>query len=139
MVHSEKKNEHKRPHASSTSKSSKKDKKLSKESVNGSSQKHKQPTIIDVLKKAGSVTSEEVPDKDTPKQSTSETAECQNSDPQPANVDVSAVSKVLEAQRHKFRPLRIYSFSILEFTKVSYSSRSNNLYIYITVWFIHFH
>lgn len=117
LVHAEKKNEHKRLHASSTSKNNKKDKKISKDSVNGSSQKHKQPTIIDVLKKAGSVTSEEVPDKDTPKQSTSETAECQNSDPQPANVDVSAVYKVLEAQRHKFRPLRIYSFSILEFTK----------------------
>ncbi|XP_010327602.2 uncharacterized protein [Solanum lycopersicum] len=81
----------------------------------------RQPTIMDVLRKAGAVPSQEP--------STAPSGTCsKGSAPEPsvnqprnvnmsANVDVSTAVEHVEAQRHKFRPLLLDCFAILAFQK----------------------
>ncbi|MCD7455074.1 hypothetical protein HAX54_026977 [Datura stramonium] len=83
--------------------------------------KLRQPTIMDVLKKAGAVPSQEP--------STGPSGTCsKGSMPEPsgnqphninmsANIDVSTAVEYVEAQRHKFRPLLLDCFAILTFQK----------------------
>lgn len=83
----------------------------------------KQPTIIQMLKKAGAVTSQGLGNEDSPgmvsKCSTGEDTEkrAHESDVVPS-IEVSESVKMVEAQKHKFRPLLVHCFSILAFTKV---------------------
>ncbi|KAK2983061.1 hypothetical protein RJ640_006448, partial [Escallonia rubra] len=91
--------------------------KTSKDSdING---KSRQPTILDVLRKAGALASPDVQNEDSPgmssKVSTPESAgKCTN---EPENIEISATAKVLEAQRYKFRPLLVDCFAFLAFSK----------------------
>ncbi|KAI8027545.1 hypothetical protein LOK49_LG02G01756 [Camellia lanceoleosa] len=88
--------------------------------VNG---KFRQPTIVDSLRKACGTTSQEVPNEDSSclhsRDSIAEPASPHASDSsEVVNVEISAASEVLEAQRYKFRPLLVDCFSILAFSKM---------------------
>ncbi|KAH0768177.1 hypothetical protein KY285_004048 [Solanum tuberosum] len=97
----------------------KKEKKNSQASLTDG--KLRQPTIMDVLRKAGAVPTQEP--------STGPSGTCsKGSAPEPsvnqprninmsANVDVSTAVEHVEAQRHKFRPLLLDCFAILAFQK----------------------
>ncbi|KAK9285230.1 hypothetical protein L1049_024418 [Liquidambar formosana] len=116
----EKKNEHKKTHESSSPNNKRKHKKASMNS--DADGKLKQPTILDVLRKAGAVTSQEASNEDSSGQlskgRTSEsTGHHARDSNEPVTVEVSAVAKALEAQRFKFRPLLVDCFSILTFSK----------------------
>ncbi|XP_010247495.1 PREDICTED: Fanconi anemia group D2 protein [Nelumbo nucifera] len=85
--------------------------------VNG---KLKQPTILDVLRKAGGVTSQDVPDEGSsgPSHKVSQCGEDHTRDSnEPSLVEISAVTKVVDAQRFKFRPLLVDCLYILNFSK----------------------
>ncbi|XP_057476207.1 uncharacterized protein LOC130764144 isoform X1 [Actinidia eriantha] len=88
--------------------------------VNG---KFRQPTIVDALRKAGAITSQEVSNEDSSgmslKDSTAEPEAHNDSDAsENVNVEISAAAKVLEAQRYKCRPLLVDCFSILTFSEM---------------------
>ncbi|KAJ9686029.1 hypothetical protein PVL29_015082 [Vitis rotundifolia] len=120
--HVEKKNEHKKTYESFSSNNKRKDRKTSKASKDsGIDGKLRQPTILDVLKKAGVTTSQGTPNDDSsalsPKCRTSESADQHTYDTNKHIIlEVSAVFKVLEAQRSKFRPLLVDCFSIFTFS-----------------------
>ncbi|KAL3814707.1 hypothetical protein ACJIZ3_015975 [Penstemon smallii] len=81
-------------------------------------QKLKQPTIIDVWRKAGAITSQEVinedlsmlPSETGPLESAGNPAKNSNI---PQNIEISAPAMSIEAQNYKFRPLSVDCFSIL--------------------------
>lgn len=81
-------------------------------------EKLKQPTLVDVWRKAGTIPSQETPNEDASaenlktKQSASEESQAENSN-MPLNIDISAPLKCLDAQKHKFRPLPVDCLSIL--------------------------
>ncbi|RVW85871.1 hypothetical protein CK203_035286 [Vitis vinifera] len=120
--HVEKKNEHKKTYESFSSNNKRKDRKTSKASKDsGIDGKLRQPTILDVLKKAGVTTSQGTPNDDSsalsPKCRTSESADQHTYDTNKHIIlEVSAVFKVLETQRSKFRPLLVDCFSIFTFS-----------------------
>lgn len=122
--HVEKKNEHKKTYESFSSNNKRKDRKTSKASKDsGIDGKLRQPTILDVLKKAGVTTSQGTPNDDSsalsPKCRTSESADQHTYDTNKHIIlEVSAVFKVLETQRSKFRPLLVDCFSIFTFSTV---------------------
>jgi Fanconi anemia group D2 protein len=101
-----------------------KHKKTSKESSSDPKGKLRQPTILDVLRKKGAVTSQDVSNEE----STSQSSKGQTfipADQDSCNstglisLEVSAVAKALEAQRFKFRPLHVQCYSLLMFSNVS--------------------
>ncbi|THG11025.1 hypothetical protein TEA_023356 [Camellia sinensis var. sinensis] len=121
---SEKKSERMKANESSSPNKKGKNGRTSKAStssdVNG---KFRQPTIVDSLRKACGTTSQEVPNEDSSclhsRDSIAEPASPHASDSsEVVNVEVSAASEVLEAQRYKFRPLLVDCFSILAFSKM---------------------
>lgn len=120
----EKKNEHKKTCESLSSTKKRKDGKTSKASKDsGTDGKLRQPTIFDVLKKPGATTSQGTPNGDSSALSskcrTSESADQHGYDTNKnISLEVSAIFKVLEAQRSKFRPLLVDCFSILTFSTV---------------------
>ncbi|KAI3445237.1 hypothetical protein Pfo_001902 [Paulownia fortunei] len=81
-------------------------------------EKLKQPTIVDIWRKAGSIPSQEALKEDVSvissktRQSESEGNQADNSNI-PQNIEISAPVKGLEAQKYKFRPLSVDCFSIL--------------------------
>lgn len=88
--------------------------------------KLRQLTIMDTLKQAGARASQEGSDEGSPRYLSNEKA------PQCANhctvsvdeievIDLCAEPKILDAQRHKFRPLNVDSLSLLSFSEVSIS------------------
>ncbi|XP_060218210.1 uncharacterized protein LOC132645313 isoform X1 [Lycium barbarum] len=83
--------------------------------------KLRQPTIMDALRKAGAVPSQEPSAGPTGTCSKGSAPEPSENQPRnlnmPANVDVSAAVEHVEAQRHKFRPLLLDCFAILAFQK----------------------
>ncbi|KAJ8573017.1 hypothetical protein K7X08_009528 [Anisodus acutangulus] len=83
--------------------------------------KLRQPTIMDVLRKAGSVPSQEPSTGPSGMCSKGSAPESSGNQPRnfnmPANVDVSTAVEHVEAQRHKFRPLLLDCFAILAFQK----------------------
>ncbi|XP_043702238.1 Fanconi anemia group D2 protein homolog isoform X2 [Telopea speciosissima] len=83
--------------------------------------KLRQPTILDVLRKSGAVTTQQVQSEGSSSLSHTEKAsqrgECTNETNEPAVVEISAVAKVLNVQRFKFRPLLVDCLSILSFAK----------------------
>lgn len=101
----------------------KENRKNSNKSNSDNSGKYKQPTILDMLRKAGAVPSQEVPNEDlscTSSKCSIPMMAVHNSSKssEPENVEVSEVAKILDGQRYKFRPLSIECFSILAFSKV---------------------
>lgn len=88
-----------------------------------SNEKLRQPTIIDVYRKAGHVTSQDVPNETSSglslKERSIEFSEQQPHDSiEPMVVDISIVAKALEGQKSKFRCLLVQCFSILTLSKV---------------------
>ncbi|GFP99763.1 fanconi anemia group d2 protein homolog [Phtheirospermum japonicum] len=88
-------------------------------SVNSNSEeKLKQPTIVDVWRKAGSIPSQEAPKEDVSvmssktTQSESEGNQADNSNI-PQDAEISAPLKCLEAQKYKFRPLSVDCYSLI--------------------------
>nr|GMC91789.1 Fanconi anemia group D2 protein homolog isoform X2 [Ipomoea batatas] len=84
--------------------------------------KLRQPTLTDVLRKAGVIPSPEVLNEDLsgtcskgsiPESSGSH----QNNLISPLNVEISSAAKLLEPQRHKFRPLLLECFPIFALSK----------------------
>lgn len=122
MMHAEKKNEHKKKLDNISSNKRKHKKMSTADTSSDKNRKLQQPTILDVLMKAG--TSQEVLKEDSLSQSLrGQTSNSQDQDShnftEPTVLDVSAATKALEAQRFKFRPLLIQCFSLLTFSQVS--------------------
>ncbi|GAV74416.1 hypothetical protein CFOL_v3_17896 [Cephalotus follicularis] len=122
--HVEKNDEHEKTQGSISSTHKRKQKRVSNESNSSHTDgKLRQPTILDVLRKAGAGTSPEVPAEDSFGSSsmarTSELVDQNSCDSnEPVLVEVSALSKALQTQRFKFRPLRLQCFSILTYSKM---------------------
>lgn len=82
-----------------------------------------QPTIVDVLKKARVMTSQEVQNDDSSSprmnggRTTLEDQHAGDSD-ETLTLEISAATKVVELQRSKFRPLLLQCYSIMAFSKV---------------------
>ncbi|TXG57764.1 hypothetical protein EZV62_015593 [Acer yangbiense] len=123
MGNVEKKNEHKTKHDSASPDYKKKHKRKSKTSTSSdTNDKLRQPTILEVLRKASNLTTQEVQYEDSSstflKGRTSESADQSSCDSNgPVSVEVSAVDKALETQRFKFRPLLFQCLSLLTFSK----------------------
>nr|KJB10666.1 hypothetical protein B456_001G214900 [Gossypium raimondii] len=114
----EKKNEPKMtPESASPYK--RKHKKISKTSATGTDGNLHQQTLFDVLRKAGAVTSQEVPDKVSSKDMATSASVDHNSHVfnESVLIEVSPVSQALESQKFRFRPLLLECFSILTFSK----------------------
>ncbi|XP_048327057.2 uncharacterized protein LOC107405260 isoform X1 [Ziziphus jujuba] len=121
--HVEKKNVHKKTHDDALSDSKRKRKKISNALTSSDSKgKLRQPTILDVLKKPGASTSQEMPNGNS-SDLTSKANSVEPSQQHPCGsdeqvvVEISAVAKALEAHRHKFRHILVQCFSILTFSK----------------------
>ncbi|TYG62400.1 hypothetical protein ES288_D07G227600v1 [Gossypium darwinii] len=114
----EKKNEPKMtPESASPYK--RKHKKISKTSATGTDGNLHQQTLFDLLRKAGAVTSQEVPDKVSSKDMATSASVDHNSHVfnESVLIEVSPVSQALESQKFRFRPLLLECFSILTFSK----------------------
>lgn len=95
-----------------------------KSNING---KLRQPTLLDVLKRAGAVTSQEEQNEEclvlSSKGKASQSGEHQASlSNEQGLIEISAVAKTLDAQRFKFRPLFIDCLSILSFSQVNFNA-----------------
>ncbi|XP_012489347.2 uncharacterized protein LOC105802319 isoform X2 [Gossypium raimondii] len=114
----EKKNEPKMT-PKSASPYKRKHKKISKTSATGTDGNLHQQTLFDVLRKAGAVTSQEVPDKVSSKDMATSASVDHNSHVfnESVLIEVSPVSQALESQKFRFRPLLLECFSILTFSK----------------------
>ncbi|XVE78448.1 hypothetical protein DITRI_Ditri13aG0146000 [Diplodiscus trichospermus] len=92
-----------------TSPNKRKHKKISKTSTTDTDGKVPQPTLLDVLRKAGALTSQE------------RTSTSVDQHPHVLNesmlIEVSPLSQALESQKFRFRPLLSECFSILTFSK----------------------
>ncbi|EXC35014.1 hypothetical protein L484_017715 [Morus notabilis] len=121
--HMEKKSEQNKMN-DNTSSNKKTRKKLSKASTSyDSNDKLRQPTIMEALRKAGAVTSEDVPNENSPglssKGSSAESSQQHRSDSsEPIVIEISAAVKALESQRSKFRCLQVQCLSIWAHSKV---------------------
>ncbi|GMI98522.1 Fanconi Anemia D2 [Hibiscus trionum] len=102
-----------------TSPNKRKNKKISKTSTTGTDGKLRQQTLLDVLRKAGAVTSQEVPDEVSSKDMTTSALVDHHSHVfnESVLIEVSPVSQALESQKFRFRPLLSECFSILTFSK----------------------
>ncbi|CAN4108571.1 unnamed protein product [Withania somnifera] len=84
-------------------------------------ERFRQPTIMDALRKAGAVPSQEPSTGPSGACSQGSTPEASGNQPHNINmsvdVDVSTAMEHVEAQRHKFRPLLLDCFTILDFQK----------------------
>lgn len=84
----------------------------------------KQPTIIDMFRKSGAITSQEMLNEGSSSTASKEGSTSEATEKHAAEldalptVDISTVASVVEAQRHKFRPLLVSCFIILASTKV---------------------
>lgn len=122
--HVDKKNGHKKTHDTTSMDCKSTRKKISKAITSSDTNgKLRQPTIMDALKKAGAVTSQEVPnDNSSNLSSKAKSAESSQKHPcdshEPMVVEISAVAKALETHRFKFRRLLVQCFFILTLSKV---------------------
>ncbi|RZC45948.1 hypothetical protein C5167_038896 [Papaver somniferum] len=115
------KSDNKRISESTQTISSGKRKKLKNIVTSDNSQTLRQPTIMDVLRKAGVTISQEGPKSRSSdpsyKGTESQSEELFNNDPN-SPVDICAVTMVLDTQRSKCRPLRVDCLSILSFSEL---------------------
>lgn len=101
----------------------KKNKRIAKSQTDSSTDgKLRQPTIVDVLKRAGVLTNKpEANDHPSTlsSRSTSHSGDQNSSDyDESLSVEVSTATKILDLQRFKFRPLLLQCYSIMTFSKV---------------------
>ncbi|XP_022759064.1 Fanconi anemia group D2 protein homolog isoform X2 [Durio zibethinus] len=114
----EKKNEPKMTHEC-TYPNKRKHKKISNTSTTGTDGKLCQPTLLDVLRKAGAVTSQEIPNEVSSKERTSVSVDHHSHvSNESVLIEVSPVSQAMESQKFRFRPLLLECFSILIFSKM---------------------
>ncbi|KAF4381676.1 hypothetical protein F8388_021304 [Cannabis sativa] len=124
VKHVEKKREHNKTNVEIPSDKKRTRKNLSKACTSSdSNEKLRQPTIIDVYRKAGAITSQDMPNETSSglssKERSTESSEQRPHDSnEPVVVDISSVAKALEGQRSKFRCLLVQCFSILTLSKV---------------------
>ena len=124
VKHAEKKSEQNKTNDNTPSHKKRTRKNLSKACTSSdSNEKLRQPTIIDVFKKAGAITSQDVPNENSTglssKERSTESSEQQASDSiEPMVVEITSVAKALEGQRSKFRCLLVQCFSILTLSRV---------------------
>ncbi|KAI3969598.1 hypothetical protein MKX01_020159 [Papaver californicum] len=115
------KSDNKRTSESTQTTSSGKRKKLKNTATSDNSQTLRQPTIMDVLRKAGVTISQEGPKSRSSgplyKGTESQSEEIFNNDPN-GPVDISDVIMVLDSQRSKCWPLRVDCLSILSFPEI---------------------
>ncbi|CAK7340364.1 unnamed protein product [Dovyalis caffra] len=123
MVYLAKNGDHKKTQDNNSPKK-RRHKKTSKELSSDPNGELRQPKISDVLRKAGAATSQAVSNEESTSQSLRGQAfvpaaqdSCNST--VPISLEASAVSKALEAQRFKFRPLLVQCFSLLMFSNVS--------------------
>ncbi|KAK6238576.1 hypothetical protein QUC31_004045 [Theobroma cacao] len=113
----EKKNEPKMTHEC-TSPNKRKHKKIAKTSTPGTDGKLHQPTLMDVLRKAGVETSQEMTNEVSSKERTSASVDRQSHVfNESVLIEVSPPAQALESQKFRFRPLLLECFSILTFSK----------------------
>ncbi|KAM6572236.1 hypothetical protein CsatA_016316 [Cannabis sativa] len=123
VKHVEKKREHNKTNVEIPSDKKRTRKNLSKACTSSdSNEKLRQPTIIDVYRKAGAITSQDMPNETSSglssKERSTESSEQRPHDSnEPVVVDISSVAKALEGQRSKFRCLLVQCFSILTLSK----------------------
>ncbi|KAM5580264.1 hypothetical protein ABKV19_009822 [Rosa sericea] len=123
MGHTEKKLEHKKTQEDISPSGARRNNKTSKASTTSDTMgKLRQPTLFDVLEKAGVITGQEVPNEDSSGLSTKgRSSESSQKNPcdfnEAAIIEMSAVAKALEAQRSKFRPLLVQCYSVLAISK----------------------
>lgn len=111
-------------HDSASQDKKRKHKKISKGSaISGTNCKLRQPTILDVLRKSGNLTSQGVLTEDalstvsnSLNSGSADETSCGSNEP--VILEVSAVANALETQRFKFRPLLFPCLYILTFSKV---------------------
>lgn len=138
MGHMEKKNEHIKTYDSASQDKKRRHKKISKAStISDTNCKLHQPTILDVLRKSGNLTSQGVLTEDalstvsnSSKFGSVDETSCGSNEP--VIVEVSALAKVLETQRFKFRPLLFPCLSILTFSKVCLLCCNCSVFVCIT-------
>lgn len=138
MGHMEKKNEHIKTYDSASQDKKRRHKKISKAStISDTNCKLRQPTILDVLRKSGNLTSQGVLTEDalstvsnSSKFGYVDETSCGSNEP--VIVEVSALAKVLETQRFKFRPLLFPCLSILTFSKVCLLCCNCSVFVCIT-------
>ncbi|XVF20995.1 hypothetical protein REPUB_Repub12eG0052600 [Reevesia pubescens] len=101
-----------------TSPNRRKHKKISKTSTSVADGKLRQPTLLDLMRKAGAVTSQEMPNEVSSKERTSASVD-QHSQVfnESVLIEVSPVCQALESQKFRFRPLLLECYSILTFSK----------------------
>ncbi|PON88034.1 Fanconi anaemia protein FANCD [Trema orientale] len=123
VKHVEKKSEQNKTNDGTPSDKKRTRKNLSKACTSSdSNEKLRQPTIIDVFRKAGVITSQDAPNENSSglssKERSTESSEQQPSDcNEPMVVEITSVAKALEGQRSKFRCLLVQCFSILTLSK----------------------
>ncbi|KAF6167507.1 hypothetical protein GIB67_031708 [Kingdonia uniflora] len=124
----EKKNE-KKANSESNSSDNKRKRKSSKELEISDKEKLKQPTILDMLRKSGAISQEELTERLTGlsnKERIVEQPECHTHASGSGLVEISAFATVLDAQRYKCRPLSVECLYILSFSKIQNSCCSDS-------------
>ncbi|VVA26373.1 PREDICTED: Fanconi [Prunus dulcis] len=122
MGHIEKKLDHKKKHEEISPNGARTNKKTSKETTSDTNRNLRQPTLLDVLEKAGVLQGQDVPNEDSSGLSTKgrsyESSDKNSHDSDEASsIEISAVGKAIEAQRINFRPLLVHCYAILTFSK----------------------
>ncbi|XP_057956644.1 uncharacterized protein LOC131149872 isoform X3 [Malania oleifera] len=118
----EKGNDHKKTLERTSLNKKRKHIKNSKASVNsGLNVKFRQPTILHLLRKAGTTVSQDIPNGDSAVLSsnkmTSESSVSHTCDTREAVTIDASIEKIVDAQRFKFRPMLVYCLTILTFSK----------------------
>ncbi|KAF9595259.1 hypothetical protein IFM89_038262 [Coptis chinensis] len=113
-------------------------KKLKRKSSNTSDDGNlKEPTILEVLRRAGAV-SQEVPNEGFSDQSCKRTesqhSDCHADSNGPPSVEISAVTKILDGQRFKFRELSVDCLSILTFSRVCIFAHNSLLLRIVSIY-----
>ncbi|XP_021624026.1 Fanconi anemia group D2 protein homolog isoform X3 [Manihot esculenta] len=118
MMHAEINNKHKKTH-DTISPNKNRHNKVSTQSSSGTNRKLQQPTIFEMLRKGGAVSSKQLVHEDSSGQplKSLNSADQESDSTEQLILEVPAASKALNAQRCKFRPLLMQCFSLLEFSK----------------------
>lgn len=140
MMHAEINNKHKKTH-DTISPNKNRHNKVSTQSSSGTNRKLQQPTIFEMLRKGGAVSSKQLVHEDSSGQplKSLNSADQESDSTEQLILEVPAASKALNAQRCKFRPLLMQCFSLLEFSKVSIGILTsaidcNNMFLLVFAW-----
>ncbi|KAJ4823344.1 hypothetical protein Tsubulata_040599 [Turnera subulata] len=137
MVHASKRNAHKKTNEKNSPKKKKHKKAASSLEANG---KLRQPTIVDVFRKAGAIRSQELSLGDPSTHSSLQGLDSAGGGTlkpkESVVIEIASVAKDIESQRFKFRPLMIQSLILLTLSKKQNSCCSDPsaelpLYLYL--------